>query len=136
MPKTSYMVVLEDGAMIQAGHPDEIDDTNTLTKVRSTASGVTKSGAPAPLSFRRRSSSFRDGMGSHSTMAWASRKDSNREKPTTTFVQAEEREIGQVKWGVYKEYLKSSGGAVFWVAVAICLCSAQALGLGRVGSIF
>ncbi|EGE00342.1 multidrug resistance protein [Trichophyton tonsurans CBS 112818] len=131
MPKTSYMVVLEDGAMIQAGHPDEIDDANTLTKVLSTASAVTKSEAPAPLSFRRRSSSFRDNMGSHSTMAWASRKDSNREKPTTTFVQAEEREIGQVKWGVYKEYLKSSGGAAFWVAVAICLCSAQALGLGR-----
>ncbi|EFR03018.1 multidrug resistance-associated protein 13 [Nannizzia gypsea CBS 118893] len=130
MPKTSYMVVLGDGGTIQAGHPDEIGDANALTKVRSTASAVVRS-EPPPVSFRRRSSSFRDNMGSHATMAWASRKDSNREKPTTTFVQPEEREIGQVKWGVYKEYLNSSGGAIFWVAVAICLCSAQALGLGR-----
>ncbi|KAM5466400.1 hypothetical protein MauCBS54593_006138 [Microsporum audouinii] len=130
LPKTSYMVVLEDGTMAQAGHPDEIGDTGSLTKIRSAAAAVAASNPP-PVSFRRRSSSIRDNMGSHSSMAWASRKDSNREKPTATFVQPEEREIGRVKWEVYKEYLKSSGGAVFWVAVAICLCSSQALGLGR-----
>ncbi|KAK2747506.1 hypothetical protein FQN57_001998 [Myotisia sp. PD_48] len=147
LPNTDYLVLLGDGVMKLSGAPGELENTESFQQLHQALSR-TKSSKSEETS-QQRSSSRR---GSYSETPHHHRSSSRRGswneahahkaapkvlwkqiegQKGSAFVQPEGRVTGSVRWNVYADYLKSSGGAIFWIAVIIFLFGSEAMSLGR-----
>jgi ABC-type glutathione transport system ATPase component len=122
LPETSYLVVLGDGTVLQAGSPQ---------KLRMTENDPAASMLASPRTVIPSSEVAANGAGFQSN---TSQHFDEQAKPqdAKVFVEVESREVGGVGWNVYKAYLESSGGIVFCIAAVALMCSSQGFSIGRV----
>lgn len=135
LPRTDYLVVLEDGGAKLAGsvedlkpyisdvlnreHDDEAPETNLEDDEFSKEDGE---GLQRILSNRSRRKS---------SIANENNDAIKREQPKK-FIEEEIRETGSIDLSVYKEYVKKSGGPIFMVLIFLSYSVFAALVLGRV----
>ncbi|KAL2171894.1 hypothetical protein VTG60DRAFT_1281 [Thermothelomyces hinnuleus] len=110
MPYASYVVRLRSGEVESAEplSPSGVEAATIGEPVPKTASASSERGL-------ENATSGQDGHDSHS-----GNRDYNNVHPSpaatkNTTKEEEQREIGRVKWDVYKAYYKASGGAVYWL---------------------
>ncbi|KAF2454202.1 P-loop containing nucleoside triphosphate hydrolase protein [Lineolata rhizophorae] len=109
----------------QDGTPERRESHSSgLLKVRTDESSTTrKSRQRRQSALSSRSEIVDDGTGLEA--------GNKQPKDAKKFVEEETKEVGYVKWSVYSEYMKASGGWLFWVFVIVCFAGYQALLLGR-----
>ena len=137
IPKTKYAVLLGDGTVENAGFVDEFKKSGVLEKIlqqEEAAQGEEKINDEQLLKDEVTNTLHQ--VLSRTTEASLIIDDEElplKEGQPRIFTEEEKRERGKVKFGIYKEYLNTSGGWLFWVVVLAMFVAHQGLILGRVG---
>lgn len=136
LPKTKYAILLGRGTVEHAGFIDDLRKTGIIDKVlQQDEIGRKKQTNMEELLVDRESNGGLLGELPNNATRDAKIDDSEvavRTVQPKKFTAEEERETGAIKFGIYKEYLKTSGGWWFWILVLIMFFTHQGLVLGRV----
>ena len=153
LPKTKYSVLLGDGTVRHAGTVDELRRTGTLTailendvdiqqkedeEVEQSALTVDDGGGlQASVTNRSTTSRRRSTQGSgrfnkarRMSTAKDDRTDAKQNGGPKKFTEDEKRETGAIKYKIYAEYIRASGGFGYWtfIVIAFLICIAVLLG--------
>lgn len=135
LPKTKYTILLGEGTVEHAGFVDDLRQTGIVGKILQPEE---ETGRNKPMSKEElRIRSERNGELLCKELSQTTETDGNGEVYVQTeqpkkFTVDEKRETGAIKFGIYKEYLKTSGGWWFWILVLTMFITHQGLVLGRV----
>lgn len=137
LPKTKYMVLLGEGSVENAGFVDDLRQTGILDKLlqQEEDTGRNEQMTKEELLIDDET----NGELLRKALSDATETDAKIDDGEVTvqkghpkkFTADEKRETGAIKFGIYKEYLKTSGGWWFWILVLIMFITHQGLVLGR-----
>ncbi|KAJ9406729.1 hypothetical protein DTO045G8_5395 [Paecilomyces variotii] len=137
LPRTDYLVFLEDGTVKQAGTVSDLRESDNFTDILSheheeeTIEEVAEDNGDildAEESTLQKVISNR----SQRRDSITANGDSDSKRPTPRkFVEDEKRETGSIKLEVYKAYFKTAGRIPFWVFVVLLYVSYVVLIIGR-----
>lgn len=138
LPKTAYMVVLDEGTVQHAGLVGDLKVTGVLEgfmkEQQDSQEKHLKETSNAPQVAENIAN---DGLSKVLSHASASTKidegelDIQGKAQPKKFTEDERRETGRLSFRVYRKYLKSSGGLWFWGPIMILYAVYQGLVLGR-----
>ena len=142
LPKTKYSVLLGGGTLEHAGFVEQLRRTDTLKKALDQSENTQKK-----EEVKDETQLTELGEADGDTLQRILRRateisivDGSRELDATSkvqpkiFTEEEKRETGSIKFGVYKEYMESSGGLLAWLPILLMFLGHQALTLGRVST--
>lgn len=137
LPKTSYVVYLQDGQAVSGtvpemrkrGHLQDIlaleeeENTEDIETVIDDGGHLTKVATNQSHKSRRASSQGQiaraDLLRQQSRVSVKKAKDDTSDKTTKKFVEDEARAVGQVTFATYTGYLKACRGYLYWVCLAV-----------------
>lgn len=138
LPKTKYTVILGEGIVEHAGFVDEFQRTGVLERILLQGEESRKN---EQITNEELLEEDEDPRGKKLVRVMSRANETsdkiddsqevNLEQPKK-FTEDEKREAGAVKLEIYTEYLKTSGGWLFWVPVVFMFFAHQGLILGRV----
>ncbi|MCJ1353394.1 MAG: hypothetical protein MMC33_003380 [Icmadophila ericetorum] len=142
LPKTNYSVLLGEGTVAHAGSVEDLKRTGSLSEFLKEQKEFEEeqekqaeesllqvfqddeiNGNTLQKVFSRRSE--------RSVRIDDGELDTKGKSQPKKYMEDEKREIGSIKLGMYKEYIKSSGGAKLWVPLCCFFFGYQALVLTR-----
>ena len=142
LPKTRYAVLLGAGTIEHAGLVEDLQRTGTIAEILKQEEKTQQKEKEdedelaaiedAQGDILKRVMSRRSTRSAKIDDGELDGKGKNKAKK---FTEDEKRETGAIKIGIYKEYLKTSGGTVFWSLVMLIYLSYMGLILGRVCSV-
>lgn len=137
LPKTKYTVLLGEGTVEHAGFVDDLRQAGIIEKIlqREEAGRKEPKGEEEVLIDSESSGELLRKVLSRAAEADPEIDDgeaTGKSEQPRKFNADEKRETGAIKFTIYKEYLKSSGGWWFWILVLTMFFTHQALVLGRV----
>lgn len=138
LPKTKYTVLLGGGTVEHAGFVDDLRQAGIIEKIlqREEESGRKEQKREEGMLIDSESS----GELLRKVLSRAAETDpeiddgqaTGKSEQPRKFIADEKRETGAIKFAIYKEYLKTSGGWWFWILVLTMFVTHQGLVLGRV----
>lgn len=138
LPKTKYTVLLGEGTVEHAGFVDDLRQAGIIEKIlqREEETGRREQKGEEGMLIDSESS----GDILRKVLSRASKTDPEIDGGQATGVSEqprkfnadEKKETGAIKFAIYKEYLKTSGGWWFWILVLTMFVAHQGLVLGRV----
>lgn len=140
LPKTKYAVLLDEGSVKHAGLVDDLRQAGIIDKIlqQEEEEGIWReeqiSEEELLIDSEINGKSHRK-VRSKTTETEASMDGGEPTVQTEhpkKFTADEKRETGAIKFGIYREYLKTSGGWWFWILVLAMYIAHQGLVLGRV----
>ncbi|KAI9767128.1 MAG: hypothetical protein M1840_005917 [Geoglossum simile] len=129
LPRTKYAVLLGGGTVEQAGLVADLRGSRVLTEIltheRSFAVDECEEGNESSPKV------YAVANGNNSTGANEGGSGAEGATAPKKFVEEEKRESGRVKWKIYREYLKSSGGLWFWAMALAVFVGYEIVLVGR-----
>lgn len=134
LPKTKYTVILGEGTVEHAGYVEELRETGKLEQVL----------LPEKEGLKNLQTSNEDLLVDDDVnmipkvLSRADETSINTDNRSIVkmeskkFTEDEKRETGAVKLEIYREYIKTSGGWLFWTVVGLMFFAHQGLILGTV----
>jgi ABC-type multidrug transport system fused ATPase/permease subunit len=110
LAKADFVVVLRDGRVVASGPPSQVQSMALAADVAA-----------------RTSDEPGDETGDETESEAARGTAAHKARGSGALVAEEEREIGQVKWPVYKYFFDAAGGGVFWTVAIGMVVLSQAL---------
>lgn len=139
LPRTDYLLLLENGCVKYAGTIDELKKSNHLEDIlqENIAEGdhVAAEGDEIPNDEETTLQKVISNTSrQHSSMAMngAPAVEPTSTKPPRKFVEEEKRETGKVKPAVYAAYLSKGGHWTYWLLASVVYLSSLTLMVGRV----
>ncbi|KAH0537922.1 hypothetical protein FGG08_005404 [Glutinoglossum americanum] len=144
LPRTEYAVMLGDGAIEHAGAVADLQRSGSLEGIfshgRGSAMDRPKDGQlllpeDSAASAFSDINSERPGhacvAGGNSDMGTSEGAEGKNIVTPRKFVEEEKRETGRIKWEVYRQYLRSSGGVWFWAMAVAAFVGYEVVLLSR-----
>ena len=136
LPRTKYTVILGEGTVEHAGFVDEFLQTGVLRQILLQKEDLKQEQISNEelLKDQDPKDNMLDIVSSRTNETSKKIDDSDTiqmEQPKK-FTEDEKREAGAVKLKIYREYVKSSGGWLFWASVVFIFLAHQGFILGRV----
>lgn len=138
LPRTDYLVLLEDGTVKKAGSVDDLRKTNSFTDILShehEEENVDEVAEDNGDLLDVEETTLQRVISNRSQRRDSTTANGNSEPKRATprkFVEDEKREIGSIKLAIYKEWFKTAGSLPFWIFVVLLYVSYVVLILGRV----
>jgi ABC-type sulfate/molybdate transport systems ATPase subunit len=149
LPRTKYAVLLGDGTVEHAGLVTDLRGSEVLMEILTQERSLTvdecenrnessSKGRDAPTWSSRTTNkcpTHVHAAANENNTTGVSEGGSEVGVATTPkrFVEEEKRESGRIKWEIYREYLKSSGGFWFWAMALAVFVGYEIILVGRVG---
>lgn len=132
LPRTDYLVVLEDGGAKLAGSVEDLKPhiSDILDRQHETEE-ATEEVVAEDDELPKGDGGMSNRSQRKSSAANGNNEDVKREQPKK-FTEEEKRETGAINLAVYKEYVKKSGGPIFMVFIFLSYSIFAGLVLGRV----
>ena len=141
LPKTRYTVVLGDGTIEHAGSVEDLRRRGSLVEIlkqEQDEQDLEKEEADELLrASRANGNALRKVISQRSERSAKTddgELDGKGKSQPKKFTEDEKRETGKIGAGIYKEYLKTSGGAPFWITLVGLYTAYMGLVLFRVRS--
>lgn len=140
LPKTRYGILLGDGKALHAGTVEELREDGRLDAILAHDVEQQQKAEAAEIQNARE---VGDGGGLEQTMSNRSnlsrrlsshvKQDINVDKTRTPkkFTEDEKREKGAIKYSIYTEYIRASGGLHYWLLVLLAFLLCLLIILGR-----
>ena len=138
LPKTKYTVLLGGGTVEHAGFVDDLRQAGIIERILQREEEIGRKEQKSEEGMLIDSESSGELL--RKVLSRAAETDTEIDDGQATgkseqprkFIADEKRETGAIKFAIYKEYLKTSGGWWFWILVLIMFATHQGLVLGRV----
>lgn len=138
LPKTKYTVVLGDGTVEHAGSVEDLRRRGSLAEIlRREEDEQNEDEEEAQKTAEANGGTLQQEMSRRSEQSAKiddGELDGKGKSKPKKFTEEEKRETGKIKLAIYVEYLKASGGMVFWSALLSLFASYMGLILLRVSS--
>lgn len=141
LPKTKYTVLLGDGRALQTGTVEELRNNDSLKAIL--AQDIAEQQESKEQAQSRTSLGAEDGGGLKQVSSRGSNRSRRRSSiakqdadpdPTKLpkkFTEEEKRERGAIKFALYAEYIRASGGLCYWLLVLLAFAACLVVVLGR-----
>ncbi|GAD94011.1 hypothetical protein PVAR5_2631 [Paecilomyces variotii No. 5] len=137
LPRTDYLVVIEDGTIKQAGNASDLKESDDFAEILSqereeeTIDQVAEENGDI-LDMEETTLQKVISNRSQRRESTAANGDNDLGRPTPRkFVEDEKRETGSIKLAVYKAYFKTAGPIPFWIFVVLLYVSYVVFIIGR-----
>lgn len=137
LPKAKYTILLGEGIVEHAGFVDDLRRTGIIDEILQPEEKTEKTRQMSQEELVIDGDSDREllcrvlSKGTETNDVIDDEQNVQMEQ-SKKFTADEKRETGAIKFGIYKEYLNTSGGWWFWILVLTMFAADQGLIIGRV----